>query len=747
MANELASAAVHVGDPDDGDIDLREVFDLLKAGRWTIFVFLVAFLLAGVFYIAFANPVFDVNGIVQVEQENKVGGLSSELGSLGSLLGGAPVQADAEIEIIQSRLVLEKTIHQLNLLVEAEPNYLPLIGRAIAHWNRGAKQPVRSPPLLGRFAWGGESIDVSKFNVPQQLKDKTWQLTAMSGEMYSLESPGGDYVLKGKIGQEAFANTQFGTVTLLVDSLIARPGETFELRRRAIQTVLKDMRAHLSVSELGSIGIGKSSGVIQIAYSGHDKNLIANILDSIESVYLGQNIKQQTVKAQQSLQFLESQLPELKSKVDTAQAELARYQKSNGAANVSMQTDLLLKQSVSLETERSSLIQQREQALQRFTPAHPVVRGLDEQIATIERDQAQLHKKISKLPNTQQDVLSLMRDLDVSTQLYATMLDAIQQFQVTKAGTVGNVRIVDKALEPLIPTSPKKALSLILAALMGIFFGVAYVFIRRALLRGVDDPALIERQFGISVLSSIPYASEQKKLARAVRRMEPGSHVLATLQNDSIAVEALRSLRTSLHFSMLDAPNNVIMLTGPAPGIGKSFVSVNLAALLALTGKRVVVVDVDLRKGHVNKYFGLSEQPGVSEYIADGLAISLIVKSTNIASLDFIPRGSHPPNAAELVANDRFDELVQDLSASYDYVILDTPPILAVTDAAIIGKLAATTLMVLKSAEHPIREIDDSIKRLATVGVHVRGFVINQVGAKAGAYGYGAYGYSQYKYE
>lgn len=733
--------------PEDDEIDLREIFDLLKAGRWAICVFVVGALLLGVFYIVFANPVYDVNGVVQVEQSDKSGGLANALGSIGSLLGGAPSQADAEIQIIRSRLVLEKVIRQLNLLVDARPHYFPLIGRTIAHWNSGAEQPVGAPPLLGRYAWGAESIKVSQFEVSGYWLDRSWTLTATTANHYTLTDPDGNTVLKGEVGQLAVAASDQGPVSILVKKLTARSGETFRVTRFAIQTVLKNMGEKLGVSQMGGSGVGKSSGIIQITYSGHDKAKITRIVDTIENVYLAQNIKQQTSKAQKSLQFLESQLPDLKTKVDKAQARLAHYQRSHGAADVASETQLLLQKSVALETQRQTLIQQREQALQRFTSNHPVIKGLDRQLATIKSDQAKLKQRINALPNAQQDVLSLMRDMDVSTQLYGTMLDAIQQFQVTKAGTVGDVRVVDTALAPLKPTSPKKALSLVLAVVLGGFLGIAWVFLRRMLLRGVDDPALIERNFGINVLASIPYVREQRRLMRGGHRGKRGSHVLATLDQENLAIEALRSLRTALHFAMLEAPNNVLMLTGPAPNIGKSFISANYAAVLALTGKRVVVVDVDLRKGHLQEYFDAQDRPGVSDCIADSMSLQQLIQSGGVEGLDFIARGDHPPNPAELLMHDRFKALIEELSSSYDYVILDTPPVLAVADAAIVGKLAGTTLLVLKSAEHPLREIEETIKRLAGAGIQARGVLMNQVGVKAGAYGHGNYGYSYYSYK
>lgn len=737
---------------DDDEISFREILELLYAGRWTATAIAAAVLVLGVLYLIFARPVYQVDGIVQVEQSASATGPnanspSSSMGGLGSMLFGTPVQAEAQIQIIQSRLVLDQVIDHLHLLVEAEPRYFPVIGRAVARWNRRAKAPVGAPPLLGGFAWGGEKIDASQFDAPEHWYNQPFRLTATAGGGYKLQDPDGDIVITGRVGQDEMANTPYGPVRLDVRELIARPGEHFRIARLARDTLLEDFAKKLTVTQLGNVSLTSSSGVIQITYYGFDKDRITRTIDSLEDAYLAQDVRRRSLEAQQSITYLQAQLPTFRANMDTAQADLARYQQAHGAPAVTTETELLLKESVELETSRLQLDQQRDQSLRLFTPEHPVIEAIDQQIALIAEKERALQSNIEKLPTLQQNVLTLMRNVDVSAALYTAMLTAIEQFEVAKAGTVGDVRIVDYALDPFKPAAPRKALVLAIALLLGLFLGAVYVVIQRALLRGVDDPAEIERELGLSVLVSVPYIAEQHKIARAVARGEHGSHVLAMLHSQNPGVEALRSLRTSLHFTMMDAANNVILLTGPAPGIGKSFVSANFGAVLAQSGKRVAVVDVDLRKGYLEQYFDRPSAPGVSDYIAGDATLQDLLQPTGVDGLDFIARGHAPPNPAELLMHERFSQLIGVLSASHDYVLLDSPPVLAVADAAIIGKLAGTTLIVLKSAEHPMREIAETVKRLNNAGIRPRGFLMNQVGQRLGTFGYGNYGYTNYRYD
>lgn len=736
------------------EIDFRQVFELLQAGRWVILSFVVGALLLGLLYVKTAVPIYQASGLIQVNvSDGGFGGFGGSGGSGGaSGIGGftglpniAMVQPTTAPEIIPSALVLNQVIDKLGLLVSVEPRYFPFVGFKMANRNRNAKHPVTPPLFLGKYSWGGEHIEVGEFQVPAVDDDSAYTLTA-TADGYRLADASGTAVLAGKVGQLASAQTAGGAIKLRVDKLTARVGEQFFVTHRSQQSALARIQGSLEIVEQG-----KFTGVFRVSYSNPDRMLAKDIVNAVEDAYVLQNVQYSAKQAEKSLKFLHKQLPEVRARLDAAQLKLAKFQRAHGAVDIATETGLLLNQSITLETARSKLMQQRALALQRFTPNNPAIQGLDSQIAEVERDEGKLRNKISVLPTVQQDILGLTNDLEVNKGIYTNMLNTVESLKVTQAGSTGNIRVVDYAMVPLRAVSPRSSIILALALLLGAMLGVAWIIGRRALLRGVDDPVVIEDKLGINVLASIPYAREQSNLGRLMKQDKPGSHLLALLEQDNPAIEALRSLRTSLHFAMLEAPNNIVMFTGVAPGSGKSFTSANFAAVLAMTGKRVVVVDADLRKGHLNRYFGTSYQPGISDWIAGDLTSPSQTIQTILTGSDnrpdLVPRGRHMPNAAEVLAHERFKVLVDALSAKYDYVILDTPPILAVTDAAIIGKLAGTTLLVLKSAEHSLREITESVSRLTAAGIQVRGILMNKVGAKAGSYGHGNYGYHYYGYK
>jgi tyrosine-protein kinase Etk/Wzc len=285
------------------------------------------------------------------------------------------------------------------------------------------------------------------------------------------------------------------------------------------------------------------------------------------------------------------------------------------------------------------------------------------------------------------------------------------------------------------------------AVLLGLMGGVSVVFIVRVLRGGISDPELIERHLGLPVYATVLHSQTQQKLRGRMRRgSENEIYVLADSDPQDSAVESLRNLRTALHFSTLGADSNVLMITGPMSGVGKTFVTVNLASVLAMSGKRVLMIDGDMRRGCLHEYFSRPREPGLSDVLSGDLRLEQVVEATKIEYLDVVTSGTIPPAPTELLLGPRFSGALLDVSRNYDHVLIDTPPVLAVADAGIIGRFAGAALLVLQAERHPLRQIEHAAKRLQLAGVNVRGVVLNDLrsGSSSYAYGYG-YGYG-YRY-
>ena len=716
------------------ELDLGQLFSALWAGRWIIVVstFVTCFL--GVIYLLSAQPAYEANGLVQVEQDGKGRGA---LGGMAELFG-TPMETEAEIQILKSRMVLNKVIDNLNLLVSVEPEYFPVFGAFVAR-KRGKGGTLAEPWFGSGYAWSGEKLEIGTFEVPENWLGRPFTITATANGSYDIRDPDNAPLLTGVVGTTSVTETAYGPLTLFVRDLIGHPGTRFYVTKSARASVLAALVGTLKVSEQG-----KQSGVISLKIEDQSAVIAANIVRQIQDAYVRQNVERRSAEAAQSLEFLQEQLPEIRARVDAAQVKLNAYQLRQGSVDVTKETELLLEQSVGIETKRLDLVGQRQQAIQRFTPQHPVVQALDAQIRSMETEQGAIRKRSESLPETQQEVLSLMRDLEVNSQIYTALLNSAQELQVAKAGTVGNVRIIDYPMVPDQRSKPNSAMVLAVSVLLGSALGIGSIFLRKALFRGVDNPDEVERLLGLPTYAAIPYTTSQKRLADALKRKKKEQQILAETEPDNVAIEAMRSLRTSLQFALLEAPNNIIMFTGPTAGLGKSFVSMNLASVLAKSGKTVVVVDGDLRRGRLHMYFGAMATPGISDYVAGNADLNSIVRDTFVNNLKLVTNGTVPPNPSELLLHERFIQLMETLSRSADFVIIDTPPVLPVTDASVIGRMAGCVLLVLKEGAHPMRTVEETVRRLRQAGVQIKGTVFNQVGQRGGGY-YGYY-YSSYGY-
>jgi len=706
------------------ELSLQDLISILWDGKWLLMIVAFSALALGVFYTWIATPVYKVDALVQIEEKSS--GSSALFSDLGDLLETAS-PADAEIEIIKSRLTLGRVVEKLDLQIRVKPDAMPVIGEAML---RSRKAEIdRNRP------W------VTTLELPDSFLGEPLIIEKEGTNDYAVFHEG-RRLFGGSVGKAAEGNLDEGAYRIFVSQFKADPGDRFVITGLSMLNAIEDIKDNLNVEEKG-----KQSGVLSLSYTDKDPQLGTEILNEVCTQYLRQNVERSSEEAEKTLSFLREQLPDLKQKMEQAEESLNAYRYEAGTVDLSQEATLMLDQSVAYEAKIFEMDQKREELLRLFKANHPTVKAVEAQIAQLQEEVDDLEAAVKKLPKTQQEVLRLSRDVQVNTELYTTLLNNAQQLQVAKAGEIGSVRIIDMAMPTSRPIKPKKAMLWALALIIGMMAGAGLVLLRRLWDKGVEDPKLIEERFGLPVYATIPHSVKQEALDREIKKRTKGLHVLAHQEKDDLAVESFRSLRTTLHFSMLDAPNNIIMLAGPGPDIGKTFVSINFAATLALSGKKVLLIDGDLRMGHINRYLGVSRECGLSDALAATNGVQEVVKKTGIENLWLVTTGQLPPNPSELLLQQRFTEVLKRIRSDFDYVVIDAPPILAVTDAVIIGKLAGTTLLILKHRYHPLGEVETSIKRLKHADVKLKGVVFNDVAIFAGRHGhrYGQYVY-QYGY-
>jgi tyrosine-protein kinase Etk/Wzc len=731
---ELRAPQPAFGSMEEQEPALSSYVETILGARWLILAAMASALIGGTLYLLLATPIYQSDALVQVEEKKAT---LSGLEDLSSMFSSTS-PAETEIEILRSRMLIGSVVEELHLDVIAGPRFFPAFGRGIA---RHYASDVPASPVLGlaSYTWGGERIALSRLEVPKRWEGKLLTVVAHEGGRYDLLDPEGKLVAHGEAGKAL----TLGQVGLFVSGLVAREGTYFRIARLPRAEVMEKLQKDLVISEKG-----KKTGVIGIVLKGADPERISAILDAIARTYLRQNVERRSAEAEKTLQFISAQLPQLKVNVDNAEAALNAYrQERGGGFDLSVETKAALDRAADVEKLLTEIALQRNELSGRFTENHPAFAALNRKAAQLQGELRDLERQLRGLPETELNAARLMRDAKVASELYVLLMNKAQELQVMKSGAIGNVRILDGALVPQGPVSPKTGNILTLSLVFGAALGIAIAFTRKALDQGVEDPDVIERETGIPVYASVPHSPAQAALAQALRkRGSTGVPVIAATQPNDLAIEALRSLRTSLQFALSDASNNIIAIAGPSPSIGKSFISVNLAHVLAYSGKRVLLVDADLRKGHLHRYFGVAKAPGLSDLIRGTVSQKDAIKKTTIDNLGFLTMGERPPNPSELLLSSRFQSFVAWASSEYDLVLVDTAPVLAVTDATLACRPAGTTLLVLRGGQHPVREIAAATKRMVQGGVTPRAIILNDVMPKAAGYAYSKYGYN-YHYE
>ncbi|EMJ6399885.1 polysaccharide biosynthesis tyrosine autokinase [Klebsiella pneumoniae] len=677
-------------------------------------------------YILFSTPIYQADALIQVEQKQG----NAILNSISQVLPNSQPQSSPEISLLQSRMILGKTVDDLNLQTRVEKSYFPVFGKG---WAR----------LLGEK---NETVSISQFFLAntEETDNPEIILKVINSKNYEIYNDDDELLLKGSIGNIL----EKPGVTIKVDSIDAKPGTKFELSYVSKLKAINDLRDSLSVADQG-----KDTGMLILSITGMDRSLIQKILDSISNNYLAQNIEREAAQDAKSLEFLNVQLPKVRDDLNAAEDKLNNYRRKSDSVDLSLEAKSVLDQIVNVDNQLNELTFRESEISQLYTKEHPTYKALMEKRKTLQDERAKLNKRVSSMPETQQEILRLSRDVESGRAVYMQLLNRQQELSIAKSSAIGNVRVIDRAVTQPKPVKPRKVILLVIGIVFGGILSVTIVLIRVFLRRGIESPEQLE-EAGINVYASVPISDtllnkgSQIKGQRKNKNDNSEKRLLAIDNPADVAIESIRGLRTSLYFAMMEARNNILMISGASPNAGKTFVSSNLAAIISQSGKRVLFIDADLRKGYTHKLFGTDNNHGLSDWLSARDPMDKIIKHLPTIGIDFISRGTVPPNPAELLMHSRLKEVLSWASSNYDLVIVDTPSILAVTDAAIISKYVGTSLIVARFEQNTVKEMEVCIKRFEQAGATIKGCILNGVVRKASSYynyGYTSYGYSYSK--
>lgn len=717
--------------PNDDTIDLKELFFSLIAQWKLIIICILLSLLCAFLYLKITPKIYSVDAMVQVEDKN--GASSALLGKeLSTMMTGAGLGSsgigDSEVEILKSRLVLGTTIQQLNLDIAIQPEDNSIFKKIIDPVRFSTNYSTSSVNVTDE----NQEFEIKKFVVPQAYLDQKLLLTFNNNDYILTDSLKNSVVFKGKLNQPESNITHDGQWQLQINSQNTNLIRHYILTKNSIITATNNFLNNYSVQEKG-----KQTGVIGLNYQGADKALITKVLNTVLVNYKTQNIANSSAQKAQTLVFLNKQLPELKQDLDEAEKTFNHFRETNNTVDITQESQLYLKQSMDLETQKIMLQEKQAELSAKYTNEHPMLQEVNAQIKAIDQKIGELNSTLKRLPDTQRRYLQLYREVEVKNQLYTNLLNTYQTLNVAKAGEIGNVRIIDTAVEPITPIKPRNMIIWVLALLLGGFLGTILALGRNLFSSGIKDANEIENEFDLPVYATVPRSPKQQNKNLNKKKHIP---ILAIKANDDIAIESLRSLRTAIQFALAKDSNKVIMISGAAPIIGKSFICANLAVILAQNGSRTLLIDADMRRGYLHKYFNSENQNGLSEVLSNQNTISNVIQTTDIPNLSFLARGKNSNNPSELLNNGIFENMLNDLRQHYDHIIIDTPPVLAVADATIISQFSDVNLMVVRFAQTTKKEIELTINRFSNTGNNVNGVILNDI-QRSHSYGYN-YNYS-----
>lgn len=719
----LAGPGVVLSDPTPDDERELAGYLHLVGDHWRLLAGVFgAIMLVVLLFALLLPPVFEASMLIYVEEATPSSSRNA-LNDVASLFDTKKA-ASAEMELLRSRAVLAPTAERLHLAIEARPEQPALLAALLQV--PGLDQWLPQP-----------SFEVVRLDLPPAWRGRSLHLTAQGGGAFAVREPSSGVLFHGKVGQQLTVATPAGALTLKVARLDGQPGASFMLGRLAPMVTIGNLQRDLKVAEQG-----RQSGVIEVKFEAGTAAMAYAVLRQIGLEYLAQNLRHKSEEAEKSLAFLDAQLPKLKANLERAESDYNNFRHAHGSVDFAEDAKLSLIQAAAAQTRRSELVQRRTELLTRFTARHPMVQAVTGQIADLDRQQASVARHMKELPLLEQEAGRLGREIKINTDLYTALANTAQQLRIVSVGKVGNVRLVDAPMVDEEAVRPHRKTIVACGALIGVLAGLAAVLLRKNFQGGVDDPLRIETLLGARVVSaSVPHSAAQARLARRAARRG----TLPLLARDAPvdgAVEALRSFRAALRFSLPHFKNNVIMFAGPTSGMGKSFISANFAFVLASSGKRVLLIDADLRNGRLHQAFGVPRGEGLFEAASGAAPAATSLVRTVADNLDLLTTGSPAGARPDPLLQVDMGYLLDALRVHYDLVLVDSPPVLALADPLVIGTHAGAVFLVVRAGVSTAREIAEAVKRLNGAGIAPAGIVFNDVKPRLSHYGY-RYAYRQ----
>jgi tyrosine-protein kinase Etk/Wzc len=716
---------------EDEGISLADLLENLLHFWWVFLGVFVACVALATAYAIIAPPIYQSDVLIEVEPQK--GSALGALTDVESVLTSGRSGVAGEIEILRSRAVVGRAIEASGADLEIRVlGRIPVIGEFLARRGKPGPDGLVPPPFPGPdFAWGGEELIFDEFALPDDLRGAGFTLVAGAGGQWSLLDESGVEILRGKVGERRDAFK--GAVRVRITSLRAAPGTRFSVERHLVTGKVREVVKALSAKEAS-----RQSNVIRATLEDIEPKRAAQVLNAIADAYIERNVGRRSEEAQKSLAFLREQLPQLKAQLEASERRLNAFRNAQQILDVTAEIRSLLERTVAIETQRAELQLKRQELALRYETAHPALRAVDSQLFALRGEAEKTTRDVRGLPSREQEFLQLSRDVQVNTQLYVGLLNNAQQLEIARAGTVGNVAIVDRAVPAVGPLKPNKRRTIALGGFMGLLLGFVAAQLLASIAGVVRDPRKLERITGLPILAIIPRSLEQQQKDEAA-----GGHFLVAEKHGlSPTAESLRSLRTAVLFALSEKNGGkTILVTSATPAQGKSFISANLAYLLASGGRKVLVIDADIRRRALRDYLAIPENAaGLTEILRSASAPDDCVLPELHPNLWVLPAGTSVRNPGDIFTRPELGRLLQWAVSNHDYVVIDSAPLLLVSDAGEIAKYVDQTLFVVRQNEATTSDVLETLGTLRRAGCSTPSLVFNSYAPSSLRYGY-RYGY------
>lgn len=720
----------------DDEVDLVALLLVLLRGWKAILAATLLGALLGIAYSRYIQPTYQSDALLQIDSKSQSGFTLDS--NLSAFIGGGgqstPVQREAEI--IKSRMVLKPVVEKLHLDIK-------LSNPEITTWDRilKSKMPTQTNTEQGvilETSYG--NVQVSSFEVPLAYINQPFTLIRDANEFtISFQFNEETMEYKGIIGTENTISTPEGKIKITVNSL-PHKGHPINLTKASLPNTINALTNSLSVEERG-----KQTSLIQLIFRGYDQNQATLILKDIIQTYTNISFERSFQKTQATLEFMESQLPQLKQKLELSEDDFNKFREQYGTIDVTQESNILISERANIEKQMSELNLKKAEHLTYYTEEHPLVIQINEQLLALNERRSQIQQDVSRLPEMQRQFIKLSQDTEINREVYLAFLKNYEQLKIQQAGEVSNIQVVDLPINTYQVVAPKKTLIWTISSLSGFLLASLLVLIRGLLHNTIRNPELLENKTGVPVIATIPRSKASPKLRK---KQGNNHHLLSTVDYDGVSYEAIKGLRNSLLFSMpkttkvsnkLDSEQSVktggqgkvIMITSEAPGMGKSFIASNLAEAFSQLNKKVLIIDADMRRGDLNQSFNMSESNGLSDYLAEKNGIlTESIQQTSFDFIDFMSRGTSYHDSSALLSTDKLADMMLTLVSIYDFIIIDTPPILAVSDAVFIAQYSDKVLMVTRFNHSVEDQVTNAVKKLSTHGITVDGIILNDTAKK-----------------